>query len=339
MKQIEGILHLQYFYDVGNEIDLGVLRDLLHKPPAEPAPGFRQSTPDYVRFEAPPEEESLPPVVLESGEGFLVSMLYFQYGVVRLQLDLPFAGDWQELIALSSKWVWSDRLDRDADRILENCVARTAAAVRRRIVQPLREDYAVAELRFVPDGNGEPALAPDLIALHGAEIVQIVRGEAPRLSALEQADVLSASMSYFPTDLLVVGYAAALVYDQQREGARPVIELLEYANTQLLEYRLYDEQLGPVLADVYGRSSVNTSAWSHWRGGREAGKLNGLRLEVMELTERTDNAIKFLSDMYYARAYRLASARRSSGLSKTGRSKAGRCGRTVPVHDGPLPPS
>jgi len=29
----------------------------------------------------------------------------------------------------------------------------------------------------------------------------------------------------------------------------------------------------------------------------------------MELTERTDNAIKFLSDMFYARAYRVAAQR------------------------------
>ena len=41
----------------------------------------------------------------------------------------------------------------------------------------------------------------------------------------------------------------------------------------------------------------------------EAERLNTLRLDVMELTERTDNAIKFLSDMFYARAYRVAASR------------------------------
>jgi hypothetical protein len=34
-----------------------------------------------------------------------------------------------------------------------------------------------------------------------------------------------------------------------------------------------------------------------------------VRLEVTELTERTDNAIKFISDMFYARAYRMAATR------------------------------
>jgi len=35
-------------------------------------------------------------------------------------------------------------------------------------------------------------------------------------------------------------------------------------------------------------------------------------LDCYELTERTDNAIKFLSDMFYARAYRMAAARESA---------------------------
>jgi len=42
---------------------------------------------------------------------------------------------------------------------------------------------------------------------------------------------------------------------------------------------------------------------------RDAERLNQIRLEVTELTERIDNSIKFLSDMFYARAYRLAAAR------------------------------
>ena len=51
------------------------------------------------------------------------------------------------------------------------------------------------------------------------------------------------------------------------------------------------------------------SVFAYMRSGKEAARLNALRLEVMELSERTDNAIKFLSDMYWARVYKLAAAR------------------------------
>jgi hypothetical protein len=48
---------------------------------------------------------------------------------------------------------------------------------------------------------------------------------------------------------------------------------------------------------------------SRWRLAREAERLNAIRLEVIELAERTDNSIKFLSDMFYARLYRVAAAK------------------------------
>jgi hypothetical protein len=37
-----------------------------------------------------------------------------------------------------------------------------------------------------------------------------------------------------------------------------------------------------------------------------AARLGTIRLDVMELTEKAENAIKFLSDMFYARLYQLA---------------------------------
>ena len=106
----------------------------------------------------------------------------------------------------------------------------------------------------------------------------------------------------------MAGWTAALIYDTP-EGAEPTIQLLEYANTQLLEFRHYDNQLTRVLEDVYRSMEKGTGFLSRWRLARDAERLNTLRLDVIELTERMDNSIKFLSDMFYARLYRLASAK------------------------------
>ncbi len=46
-----------------------------------------------------------------------------------------------------------------------------------------------------------------------------------------------------------------------------------------------------------------------WRMAAEAERLNTIRLDIIELTERLDNVIKFVSDMFYARMYRMASTR------------------------------
>ncbi|HEY1212455.1 MAG TPA: hypothetical protein VGE93_02375, partial [Bryobacteraceae bacterium] len=150
--------------------------------------------------------------------------------------------------------------------------------------------------------------AEELVRDCGVQIAQIVRGEEQPLSAAERQEVLESSMSYYPTDLLVVGWVAALIYDTPA-AALPAIDLLEYANSQLLEFRYYDEVLTRVLAEVYKRLDKKRGVWGQWQLAREAANLNTIRLDYRELVEQTDNAIKFLSDMFYARAYRLASVR------------------------------
>jgi hypothetical protein len=83
---------------------------------------------------------------------------------------------------------------------------------------------------------------------------------------------------------------------------------LEYANAQLLEFRYYDDLLTRVLAGVY-KSLGRVGLLRRWRMARDAERLNQIRLDITDLTERIDNSIKFLSDMFYARAYRMAAAR------------------------------
>ena len=46
-----------------------------------------------------------------------------------------------------------------------------------------------------------------------------------------------------------------------------------------------------------------------WILARSATKLHTVLIEVTELTEHADNAIKFLSDMFAARLYKLAASR------------------------------
>jgi hypothetical protein len=172
----------------------------------------------------------------------------------------------------------------------------------------LSEDYYIIHLREALDEDGHALTAPVMLARRGEQIAQIVRGESQPLAESERREVLQSSLSYYPTDLLVTGWVAALVYDTM-EGAEPTIQLLEYANTQLLEFRHYDDVLTRVLENVYKTLEHRGGLFRRWRMAGEAERLNTLRLDVRELTERTDNAIKFLSDMFYARAYKIAAAR------------------------------
>jgi hypothetical protein len=228
--------------------------------------------------------------------------------VVSLEVEVQFQSDWPGVIALSHRWIEAGEVEQRGLKAVRTHVAGLMPALKKPYSEWLDEAYYVVSLKEVRDASGNLLTAAQLVSQHGKEIGQVIRGEAQPLSEAEEKEVLASSMSYYASDLLVVGWQAAVVYDTP-QGAAPVIELLEYANTQLLEYRRYDEILTSLLTEARAQLERRAGLFSRWRLARAAEHLNRLRLETMELTERTDNAIKFLSDMFYARAYKLAAAK------------------------------
>lgn len=310
MAICRGSVRALLLYDIAEEFDLHELRRLLGAASPARAPGFKIPAPGYVRFERPPVLEVCDPLPLATGESALASLRYFEYGVVSLELEMQFESDWPELIALSHRWIEAGEVEQRAVKFVRDRVGHLHSAICKPYPEWLDEAYYVVHLREVTE-NGTSLTADQLVDCFGREIGQVIRGETQSLSSGEQREILTSSLSYYPSDLLVVGWLAAIVYDTA-EGAAPLVQLLEYANTQLLEYRRYDEILSALLKDGYAALDRH-GPFSRWRLARDAEQLNRLRLEVTELTERADNSIKFLSDMFYARAYRLAASKVGAG--------------------------
>ncbi len=286
-------------HDVCEEIRLEELRRILDA--KRTAPVFKHATPDYVRFENPPVVETLDPIELSSGAGVQPQVKYYDYGVVSVLIELPFEGDWQSLISLSARWVPNAELERLAEDIVRRRLLKIEPALVRPYEHWLSEDYYIFHLNEV-EGSPEGV---ELLGQRGPQIAQIVCGEATELSRTERDDVLQASLSYYPRDLVVIGWNAALIYDTHA-GAVTSVEILEYVNSQLLEFRHYDELLTRELDGVYKSLKSRASFWRRWQMRREATRLNTVALEVTDLVERCDTAIKFVSDMFAARLYRLA---------------------------------
>ena len=302
---LQGSVLAIILHDIAEEIRLEELREILGARRVEPS--FKHATPEYVRFEKPPVVERLDPVTLTSGETIAPQLKYYDYGVISVLLEFSFAADWDDLVRLASRWVPSPEMERQAQQIIRARLDKIAPAIVRPYAEWLSEDYYIFLLSDVP---GHPT-GLDLLAQHGPEIAQILRGEQTALSRSENNDTLQSSLSYYPNDLVAVGWNAALVYDTPA-GAQTAIQILEYANTQLLEFRHYDELLTRELAGVYAGlkpAAAGAGIVRRWKMRSEALRLNGVTVEVTELVERSDTAIKFVSDMFSARLYRLAAAK------------------------------
>ncbi len=301
-RSVHGSLLVLMQFDVGEEIRLDQLREIFGARRLEAT--FKHPAPGYVRYERPPVVESIEPLVLETGERLEGQIKYYDYGVLSLIFELPFSGDWDKLVQLASRWVWNSDFDRFASRIAREKLERAAPAIVKPYKDWLNEDYFIFHVREV---DGSPSAA-DLLAKHGAQVAQIVRGETAALSDGERQEILQGRISYYPNDLAVIGWNGAFIYDSAT-GAETAIQLLEYANSQLLEFRHYDDFMTRQLAAVYDSLDEGSGFLRRWHMARKASRLHTILLEVMELTERVDNAIKFLSDMFSARLYRLAATK------------------------------
>lgn len=300
---LTGAVFVLIQFDVCEEIRLSKLGEIISARTVA-QPSMKHPAPGYIRYQRPPVVEAIEPLLLDSGERLHGEIKYYDYGVLSVVYQLPFSGDWEGLVRLAGRWVWEIDFAAHASSMVRQRLERAAAALVKPYEKWLSEDYLVFHLREIA-GVGP---ATELLEQHGALIAQIVRGERSRLAESEVHEVLQSRISFYPNDLAVIGWNAAFLYDTVA-GAETAIQLLEYANSQLLEFRHYDDLLTRELESVYTSLENGTGLLSRWRMARSANALYSLLLEVMELTEHADNAIKFLSDMFAARLYRLAAAK------------------------------
>lgn len=307
--RLRGYFRILFLYDVAEAIDLDKLRDLLGPRGGTVRRVFPRRTPDYVRFEQAPIVEPAQSLELSSGEHVLCSIKYYAFAVVVVQLEASFECDWDGLLAQAARWTDAGDIEPQAREIVRSHLERLSPAVIRPVKDWLVEEYLAINLEQSQQQDANPLSASELLSIHGREIAQLVRGELTPLAPSVVEEILQSNLSYYISDLVVIGASAALVYDRG-EDAAATNQVLEYAKMQLLEFRYYDGMMTQLLSEVYSvleqRRNVMLARWSM---PRTAQRFNTIRLDVMELTERIDNAIKFVSDMYYARLYRLAATR------------------------------
>jgi len=310
---LRGWFRILFLYDVAEAFDLAKIQELIGTRGAPLRHVLPRRSPQYMHFANPPIEEVGDPVTLPSGEELACSIKYHAYAVAVVQLDVPFSCDWDELIAQASRWMDSSEVEPLARATLHRHLERVTPAVVKPNADWLEESYLIIGVQTAQhtaqQASGTACSGAELLATHGNEIARLVRGESAALSPKATEEALQGSLSYYPSDLVVIGASGALVVDDS-EDATATGQVLEFAKMQLLEFRYYDRLMTQLLSDVYDMLERKRNVLlARWSLPREAHSVNAIRLDVMELTERIDNSIKFVSDIYYARVYRLASTR------------------------------
>lgn len=297
-----GLFHVYCIFDVADTIDLSKLQ----------SQGFEKAqldlravaSPSHIQFAAPPLILKLPAVLID---GCLVDVhaKLYDYGTVALRFSFSFRGSWDEFAEFTRKWRQNENVVQTAHRLLSDILKQVQPAIHKPH-EALLEDYLIYEAEAA---SGITSL--QLLTSYKAALASLISGEDKPLSALEEDEALRIRFSYFQTDLTVIQWDAAIVFDS-REGAEAVENILEFANTQLVELRTYDARLDFDLDAIYRWDIARGRP--HWLFRRRAilqqtDRLRALLVDVRELADRSNNALKIMGDAFYARVYRGAALR------------------------------
>jgi hypothetical protein len=298
-----GAVRAYYLFDVADTIDLAKTSVLGVDTRAPAALPLRLHAPPYLQFPVPPLVANLPEADFD-GLRCSVRLKLYDYGVVSLRLSFLAGGTWNDLMAIAERARSDETIVRFAEATAERICDEYAHALDERH-PALIEDYLIIEI----DRFKEPVDAETLVDDHSAALASLLLGERKRLAASEAEEALRMRFSYHEDDLTIVQWDTAFVYDR-RESARAIEDILEFANSQLLELRTYDALLDSELDGIYKMQPGGPPR--SLRGRREAEQAATLRyliVDVLELMDRSSNALKVVGDAYYARIYRAAATR------------------------------
>ena len=293
-----------YLFEVGDAVDVRAVRTLVGSSVTAPLRS-RPATPPYLQYQQPPVLIDGAAIGLETTGTQRVRFTVYDYGIISVKFTEPLPPSWEEMIELGSRWQDNPRILADAERYCRELVRRIASAIDAPRSSYLWEDYAVFVLTPPEEGAADAFLAA-----HGTAIAQLLRGEREPLSAQERDEVLRHRISYYASDMVIATWSSALVYDSEA-GAQSSVEILEFANSQLLQFRYYDRLLDGELALIYGQ--LQKGGWrQNWAGrgySRAARHVHSLFIDVNELTDRTENALKIAGDVFVARLFAITAAR------------------------------
>ena len=304
VRVLDGAAIVYRLYDVGYEIALSRAVAIVG-PSAPPVP--RRGEAQALVTRAPPLNVDLGVISVILGETTMegqASASLFDFGVVSLRLHLPMAPQlsWPEYVRMGNLIDAADTLGPALDGLLRALVERIEVAVTRPSVSAIVEDYVLFRLSGLAGASGEPCRPQEI---PDEALTRLLLNEARPLSPAARLELLPHRFSYTTHDFTMLTWDNALVVEPV-ESDRDVEYIIEFANAQLLELRVFDALLDAELPRMYDRIAA-VRAGTHRLLRRRfrplLGELQALVGDVTELVERAENALKVTDDVYLARIY------------------------------------
>ncbi len=289
-------------FDIADEVDLELAERLI-------AQGSRmrleRENSEYIQLPNPPLTVSLGPQSLPLKTGPVIAQTVarvFDHGALSIifRVDLKPGTTTDELVPIADELYDSALIEEAALSWIGGLREQLAPALEDSHLWAQSESYTVF---FAQEIEGQPSADQLFERVDLARILLGERGSQP-LSAFERGEVTRHRFSYTESDLVVVDWNSAFVYEPS--GSADIPDLLEVVNAQLLELRYYDELLDAQLKATYDEIQRKKRSWaSFFRSPYRllARRVSATLFELSEFTERVENSLKIVGDFYLANVY------------------------------------
>lgn len=303
---VTGKLHCVVAFDWCQEIDLDQAARLV---PGESTDlPRRRRTPSTIAYRSPPLRFNLAPVRLNLPHlndcQADVEAIVFDFGAMNIALRIPFSLPMQAMPSLAASLAEPEWLVKLARSCGEPLFQKLQPALKDPQWSKLVEEYFI--FQFDPVEPLEPTA--DLVQSGPDWMAALLLLDDGPLSREEVEEALRHRISYRPSDIIFVEWAAAIVIDRDCDE---ILHTIEFANLQLLEFRYIDQKVGSALLE--SQRLIESAARSRlplWRNnGRALRVLNEMRVDTLGTFERASDALQLVGDQYLSRVFRMLASR------------------------------
>ena len=295
-----------YLFDVAEQIDLTALRAAIGGGAIHARFTTKSAAPSYLQYATPPVIVDGEALDIADVDGFKLRVKFFDYGVLSLALSRPFSGEWPALLGLSQIYVENAELERRAEKIARRISERFAAMMPTGRTTFLSEDYLVVAIT----GLATPVSGrrPRRRAVGRDRASRARRTSAAQPSGTRRDHEQPALVSRRRPRRADVEWRLRLRHRARRAGGArdlrvrqlpaPRVPLLRRAARPRAHAHLRHPAAAAPVSLSGGRGYI--AATQH---------LHALFIDVNEITDRTENALKMVGDVYSARLFHLTAAR------------------------------
>lgn len=299
-----GSIVVYRLFDAASFVDLSLVESMAREHPAKRLMLSRRAQVKALEFSNPPVSLDLKDFtkdIFGTEAPVKVFARAYDFGVISISFSFPIpSGSTFDQIEEAARTIDEDAsLDLLAREYVDEVLGAFAPAITDGgVKEGFVEDYAVFFIEEIEWAEG------GLLQVYDPS--RLLLYETGELSPEIRKETLVHRFSYHPDDLVILHYDNALVVEPS--GNRDLLDILEFANAQLLELRYYDgaldRELNWIYPELQRRGRVSIMRLRQYE--RLAMRMTEAVRDITEVTEKVNNAIKVTEDVYFARIYRTA---------------------------------